>query len=282
MSTSYVVELFAYASLTDDTRGKVVSIFTPEQPLIDLHTHILPGVDDGARNDDQALEMLRAAEADGIQIVAVTPHAHHVNAGRILEGVERLRELAGKAGIDIEIVPGHEARLAPDLADRYNRKDLLPLNGTTYQLIELHLFDEWPKHLVERSIGRIQAVGLTPILAHPERYPAVRHDPDWVETLIDRGILMQVNSHSLTGYHGAEARKTAELLLRRKLVHLIASDAHNPARRPPVIRAALERAAEIAGNDYVNWMLSSAAAVVRGDEITVPTPALAESSGDGG
>jgi protein-tyrosine phosphatase len=253
-----------------------IPIFQSNEPLVDLHSHILPGVDDGARNDDQALDMLRAAEADGINIIAATPHAHHVNAARILDGVERLRQLAADAGLTVEIIPGHEARLAPDLADRYGRQDLIPLNHTSYQLVELHLFEEWPKELVERSIGRIQAVGLTPLLAHPERYPVVQRDPDWLEVLIERGILMQINSHSLTGYHGAEAQRTAELLIQRRLVHVIASDSHSPGRRNPIIRAALERAAEIAGRGYAEQMTANAASIVCGEDVRVAVPALVE------
>ena len=244
------------------------------QPLIDLHSHILPEVDDGARNDDQALEMLRAAEADGTSIIAATPHAHHVSASQITDGVDRLRNLVADAGINIEIIPGHEARLAPDIADRYRQGDIIPLNHTTHQLIELHLFEEWPKELSEKSIGRIQAAGLTPVMAHPERYPAVQRDTDWIDVLIERGILMQINSHSLTGYHGPEAQQTAETLIERHLGHIIASDAHNPGRRPPVIRAALERAAVIAGPEYVHWIMSNAAAIIRGDKISLRSPEL--------
>lgn len=235
----------------------------------------MPAVDDGARNDNLALDMLRAAEADGISIIAATPHAHHVGAARIIEGVERLRELADAAGIQIEIIPGHEARLAPDIADRYRQGDIIPLNHTTYQLIELHLFEEWPKELSERSIGRIQAAGLIPVMAHPERYPVIQREPEWVEALIERGIMLQVNSHSLTGYHGPEAQKTAELLVSRRLVHVIASDAHNPGRRPPAIRAAIDRAAQIAGPEYAHWLMSNAAAIVRGDEVHRSMPELA-------
>lgn len=253
-----------------------IPIFQSNEPLVDLHSHILPGVDDGARNDDQALEMLRAAEADGIDIIAATPHAHHVNAARILDGVARLRQLAAEAGLKIEIIPGHEARLAPDLADRYGRQDLIPLNHTSYQLVELHLFEEWPKDLVERSIGRIQAVGLIPLLAHPERYPVIQRDPGWVEVLIESGILMQINSHSLTGYHGADAQGTAELLIRRGLAHVIASDAHNPGRRPPAIRAALERAANIAGPEYARMLIANAASIVRGEDVRMHVPVLVE------
>ncbi len=251
-----------------------ISISHPDQPLVDLHSHILPGVDDGARNDEQALDMLRHAEADGIEIIAATPHAHHVDATRILEGVERLKELAADAGLTIEIVPGHEARLAPDLIDRYGRQDLIPINFTSYQLVELHLFEEWPKDLVERSIGRIQAAGLTPLLAHPERYPVIQREPAWVELLIARGILMQINSHSLTGYHGNEALETAELLIQRRLAHVIASDSHSPGRRRPVIHAALERAAEIAGLDYARTLIANATSIVRGEDVPLFTPVL--------
>jgi protein-tyrosine phosphatase len=253
-------------------------IFQPIHPLIDLHSHILPSVDDGARNDDQALDMLRAAEADGTQVIAATPHAHHVRADQITDGVARLRELAAEAGINIEIIPGHEARLAPDIADRYRQGDIIPLNHSGFQLIELHLFEEWPKELSEKSIARIQATGLIPVMAHPERYPAVQREPEWLGRLIERGILMQVNSHSLTGYHGPEAQKTAETLIERHLVHVIASDAHNAGRRPPVIRAALERAAIIAGPDYVHWMMSNAAAIIRGDRVSLRSPELVRES----
>ena len=252
-----------------------IPIFQPEHRQIDLHSHILPGVDDGARNDDQALDMLRAAVADGTQIIAATPHAHHVRAHQITDGVARLRELAAGAGIEIEIIPGHEARLAPDIAERYQQHDIIPLNHTSYQLIELHLFEEWPKELSEKSIGRIQAVDLVPIMAHPERYGAVQNDIDWLDRLIDRGILLQINSHSLTGYHGPDAQATAERMIERRLVHIIASDAHNPGRRPPAIRNAIERAAIIAGPEYVHWMMGNAAAIVRGDRVSARVPELA-------
>ena len=219
--------------------------------------------------------MLRIAEADGIQIIAATPHAHHVSAVRITEGVACLRELAAEAGIAIEIIPGHEARLAPDIADRYRENDIIPLNHTSYQLIELHLFEEWPKELSEKSIGRIQAAGLTPIMAHPERYPAVQNDLDWLDHLSERGILLQINSHSLTGYHGPDAQATAEKMIERQQAHVIASDAHNPGRRSPEIRNAIERAAIIAGPDYANWLLANAGAIVRGEDVRLRAPELA-------
>lgn len=220
--------------------------------------------------------MLRAAVDDGIRVIAATPHAHHVPAWKITEGVPRLRALAADAGIDIEIIPGHEARLAPDIVDRYQRDDIIPLNRTTYQLVELHLFEEWPKDLCEKSIGRIQAAGLTPVLAHPERFTAVQNDLDWIVRLIDCGILLQVNSHSLTGYHGPDAQLAAERMVERGLVHVIASDAHNPLRRSPAIMSALERAAIIAGPEFANQLMANAAAIVRGEPVSPKMPELVE------
>ncbi len=258
-------------SLTDKHRGRY-PIFGSSTPLIDLHTHILPDVDDGARNETQALEMLRIAMADGIQTIVATPHSHHVPGEYTRHAVDALRQLANKHDLGIEILAGHEARIAPDLAERYQRGDLLTINGSRYQLTELH-FQDWPQPLAEQSIGRIQAAGLVPLLAHPERFLSVQEDPDWIGRLIERGMFIQINAHSLTGYHGEHALECAELLIRRRQVHVIASDAHNPGRRPPAIREALERAASLAGADYARWLIENAHAIIENREIDPMPPA---------
>lgn len=214
--------------------------------------------------------MLQIAIADGIQTIAATPHSHHAPGAYTRKAVDRLRRLAEANELDIEIVPGHEARIAPDLADRHQRDDLLTLNGSRYQLTELH-FQDWPQELAERSISRIQAIGLVPLLAHPERFFSVQEDPDWVGRLIEQGMLVQINAHSLTGYHGEAALAAAELLVRRRQVHIIASDAHNPGRRPPAIREALERVATLAGAEYAGWLIENAGAIIN-DEIVSPQP----------
>ncbi len=215
--------------------------------------------------------MLRVAVADGIQTIAATPHSHHVGGAYTSKAVDQLRRLADGDGLEIEIVPGHEARIAPDLADRHLRGDLLTLNGSRYQLTELH-FQDWPQELAEKSISRIQAIGLIPLLAHPERFFSVQEDSGWIGRLIERGMLVQINAHSLTGYHGKGALAAAELLVRRKQVHIIASDAHNPGRRPPAIREALERAATLAGTEYARWLIENAQAIISDEDVSAQPP----------
>jgi protein-tyrosine phosphatase len=241
-------------------------------PLVDLHAHILPDTDDGARNEAQALAMLRAAAEDGTTIIAATPHAHHVNPAKIAPGVERLNWLVADEGIPITVVPGAEYRIQPELAALYEQGKLVTLAGSRYALVELYLFDEWPQHLVERSLDRLLAAGARIVLAHAERYPSLQRDPALLARLAARGIPIQINANSLLGHEGHADRLAAEALLRARLGHLLASDAHHPTWRSPKLRAALERAAEIAGPEYVAWMVETAARIVRDEDVSLPEP----------
>lgn len=243
-----------------------------ETPLIDLHTHILPGVDDGARDEDEALAMLAAAARDGITTVVAAPHSHHVKAAQVLAGVERLRFAARDAQIDITILPGHEARISADLVDRYNNGALLTLNGTNWLLLECYLFHDWPIHLIERSVDRLRDAGLRPLLAHAERYPFVQRDPAALQSLIDRGIPIQINAGSLFYRETDIERITAEHLLHTRTAHVIASDAHNARYRPPALSAAYARAAEITGAEYTGWMQAVALRVIEGNDVELPPP----------
>lgn len=238
--------------------------------MIDLHTHVLPGVDDGARDEAEALAMLAAAASDGITVALATPHAHHVHADTVLAGVERLNAAARDAGIDITILPGHEARIAVELVKRHRDGALLTLNGTNWLLLECYLFDDWPMHLIERSVDRLLAAGLRPLLAHAERYPFVQRDSTALRTLIERGIPVQINAGSLFLRSTDIERITAERLLRTQTAHIIASDAHNARYRPPTLSAAYLRAAEIAGDEYASWMRVVAQRVINGENVEVP------------
>jgi len=250
-------------------RGRGAQIVN-EAPLIDLHTHVLAGVDDGARDDGEALAMLAAAANDGVTTVLATPHAHRVHAAQVRAGVERLNAAAADAGIDVTILPGHEARIAADLVDRYQQGTLLTLTGTSWLLLECYLFDDWPLYLIERSVDRLLNAGLRPLLAHAERYPFVQRDPHVLAPLIERGIPIQINAGSLFLRPTDIERVTAEALLRTRTAHVIASDAHNARYRPPVLRAAYGRAAEIADAEYASWMRDVARRVVFGEEVELP------------
>lgn len=263
-------------SLPPDERG--MATIAALTGLVDLHSHVLPRVDDGARDDDEALRMLRTAEEDGIGTIAATPHAHHFPGALVPERVARLNALAAAAGLTIRVVPGSEVRIAADLPARYRDGHLLTLNGSRYLLIELFFDGGWPSYFF-RLVDDLRALGLRPILAHAERAEAVQRDPAPLRDLIAAGVPIQINAASLVGPAERGARPTAERLIRDRMAHLLASDAHNAAWRPPRLRAAALRAAELAGADYAAWMLATAATIVRGEPIALPEPSPAAGAG---
>lgn len=212
--------------------------------------------------------MLRAAAEDGIGTLVATPHAHHVQPETIIERVERLNQLAAEAGIDVRVLPGSEVRIAADLIERHEAGRLPTLNNTRYLLLELYLSHEWAFEVVESVIDRLRDAGLLPVLAHAERYPFVQRDPRVIQSLADRRVPIQVNAAALTGYHGEAARAAAETLLREGLAQLIASDAHNPEWRPPRLRYAYERAAELTTTDHAQILMANAARIIDGRDIT--------------
>ena len=232
--------------------------------MIDLHTHVLPGIDDGARDDDQALAMLRIAAEEGSTQVVATPHAHHAvrHGVDIRAAVQRLNGLAAEASIPIIVLPGSEVRIASGLAERVATGELLTLNGSRYLLLELALHDEWPLPLVEGVLDKLLATGVVPVLAHAERYPFVQRDPASLQHFTRRGIPIQINARALLYRASDRERVTSERLLGLRLAHLLASDAHNDGYRAPRLRAAYERTIELAGRNHVERMLCVAEKII--------------------
>ena len=247
---------------------------TPDwQNLVDLHSHVLPSVDDGAHDDATALQMLRVAQEEGVVAIAATPHSHRIAPERVDVGVDRLNGLAEEAGLTIRVVPGTEVRLAADLVARHRAGQLITLNRTRYLLLELPLSGPWPRFLPQ-VVDELHAEGLLPILAHAERYDDVQRHPELLLDLIAAGVPIQVNADSLSQRAERGARPAAETLLRHRMAHVIASDAHHPQWRPPRLRAALDVAAAVAGRDYADWIAGNSAVVLRGDPLALPEPKL--------
>lgn len=240
--------------------------------MIDLHTHILPGVDDGATTDEVAVAMLRHAVADGISTLVATPHSHHARDVDIHVACQRLSALATAAGLDVTVLPGSEVRIVAGLAEAYRAGALQTLNDGPWLLLELPLHDEWPLPLVLGAVERLRAAGARPILAHAERYPFVHKRPETVAELVALGVPVQINARSLFYREADPDRRAADALVRFGLAHLIASDAHNARYRPPAISAALARVAEIAGEAMARQMQTLAQAVVEGREVEICGP----------
>jgi protein-tyrosine phosphatase len=208
---------------------------------VELHFHLLPGVDDGPRDLGTALELAREAVADGTRLVTCTPHAHAVDFAEVPERVRELQSALDAAAIDLEIRPGAElmwsdAERAGDPAltavaqGPPGRRFVLleaPLPGTG----ELEEFEDGAEELRERGYGLL--------IGHPERSPAVREAPGAVERLLASGDRLQVNGSSLTGYHGRSARAAGLELARAGQVSVIASDAHAPVDRGPALSGAV-------------------------------------------
>lgn len=199
----------------------------------DIHSHILPALDDGADNTDTALKMLKMAEMLGTEHIIATTHyvsgSMENDAATIERKTRELREAAAEAGLSISIYPGVEVFLSPDIPELIDKEIIHTLNGSSFVLVELPM-DIIPVY-TDDVMFRMQLKGLTPIIAHPERNAAIRRNPGILESLCDRGILAQANSGSITGLYGREVRSAVLKLIRKGMIRFVASDAHSVGGR---------------------------------------------------
>ena len=213
--------------------------------MIDLHSHILPGVDDGPSTMEGSLELARAAVAAGTRTILATPHVHHdprVDPALIAAGVDALRAALAAAEIPLEVLPGGEIAIwrLTDLDDDMLRA--LTLGGGPYLLVESPFSPAVGDF--EPMVLDLHARGHRVLLAHPERCPAFQRDPQRLEALVDAGALVQITAGSMAGEFGSTVRRFTTTLLREGLAHVVASDAHDHLRRRPGLQAgfaALER-----------------------------------------
>ena len=217
--------------------------------MIDLHSHILPGIDDGAKDLAMSLEMARIAVADGIHTMACTPHIYpgmYMNdaAGIALARASLQAELDAR-GIALKLVVGADVHLVPGLLDGL-RAGLIPtLHGSRYLLLE-------PSHTMapprfEDSVFNLVAAGYTPIITHPERLTWVEgHYPVFVR-LIQQGAWMQITAGALTGVFGPRAKYWADKFVVDGHAHLLATDAHSAGRRLPQLTPALDVVTRLVG-----------------------------------
>ena len=199
--------------------------------MIDIHTHILPEIDDGATSMEEAYEMALMAVRSGVKILAATPHSNQrmefsdEELRRQEKAFAELEQLLLQEKVPLKIYRGMEIWSSIDMVEKIKMGKLLTLNQTPYTLIEF-AFDEEP-WWIEAMIGELQGVGLVPILAHPERYYCVQDDPELLEEWRMQGALAQMNKGSVLGRFGKAVERTAEVLLRKQHFTCIASDAHH-------------------------------------------------------
>ncbi|PTL37912.1 tyrosine-protein phosphatase [Alkalicoccus saliphilus] len=210
--------------------------------MIDLHSHILPGLDDGAANDEQLLAMANAAVKDGITKITATPHHQNGSftnpAAVIRKEVEKANAFLNEQNVPLEILPGQEVRIYGELLEDLEKGELLPLNDSSY------LFVEFPSNQVPRYAKQmlfdVQLAGITPIIVHPERNSVFMEKPDLLYEFVQNGSLTQVTAASITGRFGKKIRSFSFDLLDANLTHFLASDAHNTTTRGFYMQEAYE------------------------------------------
>jgi protein-tyrosine phosphatase len=234
--------------------------------VIDLHCHVLPGIDDGPQTIEESLEMVQVAVRSGIRTLVATPHVNRRYANRastILPLVEDLNRRIRDQGLELEVRHGAEVALlgtAPLGAEELCR---LRLGGGPWLLVEPPTapVEDDVEELVMALVGQGHRV----LLAHPERCPAFREDPGVLASLVGEGVLASVTAASLRGHFGEDVARFALELLRSELIHNVASDAHHHEARPPTLLGELERAGL---GPLAEWFTTRVpAAILEGSEI---------------
>jgi protein-tyrosine phosphatase len=210
--------------------------------MIDLHTHVLPGLDDGARDLEASIEIVRESVASGVTVIAATPHVRddfQTSASEIRSGAKELRKELARAGIDVELLTGAEISFERLAGLDVRELSALSLAGSDrYLLVETPVYG-WPLDASDR-IRAVAELGFTVVLGHPERSLVFQQSPALVADLVRRGVLMQVTAASLVGRFGAAAERTGRELVAAGLVHLLASDVHAAGDRGRALTPAIE------------------------------------------
>lgn len=218
--------------------------------MIDIHSHILPGLDDGSKSMEETLAMVRQLHQAGFQTLIATPHvlegSDYLSPAEILATTDQVRTCVAEAGIPVEILPGAENYIFPDLVKWVREGKLLTLGNTgKYLLVELPML-EIP-HYTDQVFFELQVQGLTPILAHPERNKGLIDQPERLVEWANKGVLFQLDLRSLSGRYGPKSQELAEIMLSSQLVHFIGSDAHRPSRRDSTYLEVLQNMKTIVG-----------------------------------
>lgn len=247
--------------------------------MYDIHCHILPGLDDGAKSLEFALSMARQAVDEGIRCVVATPHHanghYETSRDQILAEVSRLNQALEQNRIPLQVVPGQEIRLYNRLLDDLCEKNHeFVLVGGRYLLLELPSY-HIPKNLSE-LIYELELQGITVIIAHPERNREIIEDPEKLIPFVKQGALAQITSHSLTGGFGRRVHKVSLQLCRQNLVHLVASDAHNLTTRRFMLKDSFHVVEKHCGQALADYFLENAEKLVRGVGIELHIPKKAK------
>ncbi len=240
--------------------------------MIDLHCHLLPGLDDGARDLDESIAMARMAQQDGIRAIVCTPHVkpgiYDNRTPGIQEAIRNLRAELARREIAVELFSGADIHIAPNLGQRLRAGEIPSIAGTRYFLFEP------PHHLLTPRIGDLVRdlirQGYVPIITHPERLSWLSSRYDTFEQLQDAGCLVQVTAGSILGEFGKTARYFAERMMEEGRIDLVASDGHDTRGRPPLLSRARDHVARRLGEEEAKAMVLWRPAAILANQPVAP------------
>ena len=271
--------------------------------MIDIHAHILPKLDDGAKTLEESIQMCRISYQDGIRTIVATPHIlmgiYGNDRSSILTELQELKAAIAECGLqnagcgiknldtkmssqlgsesripnsEFRILAGADVHFSSDFLQRCEREEIVTVNDQGRYLMVEFTFQGIP-YQAEEVLFQLLAKGIIPIISHPERNREIAQSPNRYYGMIRMGCLGQVTAMSLTGGFGPEAKRTAEKLLSKRLIHIIASDAHSTDRRPPILSAGVKAAEKIVGKEAAKKMVTEyPEAVINGKKPDIPEP----------
>lgn len=224
--------------------------------MIDIHSHILPGLDDGSRDIYETIEMLTMAAKSGVTDMIATPHCNiqgtfdNYYSNEYVQTFRDVEKAVRELGFPLRVYPGAEVFVTSDLPDLIEAGKILTLNGGHYMLLEFDFYEsvEFANDMLEK----IRKMGVRPVIAHPERYFFVQQRPRTVYEWYEKGYVLQCNKGSFTGRFGKRCAMMAYELLDRKLVSVIASDAHSSYHRTPVMTDTYEELSDSFDKAYLD------------------------------
>ncbi len=241
-------------------------------PYIDIHCHLIPEIDDGAKNWDETLKMACQAVGDGTHTIVVTPHqlgSFAQNTGDVIRSrTQELQAFLNDHDVPLTVLPGGDVRIEDQMIAGIQSGDVMTLADKGK-----HVLLELPHELyfpLEPVLQQLNALGIQGILSHPERNAGIMGNPDLLPRLVDDGCLMQVTAGSLAGSFGPGSQRLAESMLRDGLVHFLASDGHGPKSRRPRMSRGYKRAVDLVGEALAEEICSTNPTAVTVGQIVQP------------
>lgn len=225
--------------------------------MVDIHSHLIPNVDDGSKSVEETFMLIKEADRAGITDIILTPHyivnSYEQNANTLILLKDKLQQILDKDKINVKLHIGMEVYITDNLIDLLKQNKLLTLANSKYLLMELPL----NTHVQYEDIIIFKLIenNIIPIIAHPERYKFIQENPDKVEELIESGCLMQSNIGSILGIYGNHAKQTFKYLLKKDLIHFLGTDTHRKDTIYPLLKKATKKIEKIIGKEKTEELI---------------------------